>query len=45
MLLKTIVYGIIFILGMTIKEMENLPLTNRRNYHDDITVIVIDLQN
>ena len=30
---------------MTNEEMKNLRVGKRRDYHDDITILVVDLQN
>lgn len=29
----------------TVEELKNLPLGTRRRYHDDITLIVMDMKN
>ena len=31
--------------NQTVEEIKNLPLGTRRRYHDDITLIVVDLKN
>ena len=30
---------------MTDREIRDLPLGHRRNHHDDMTIIVVDLEN